>query len=106
MKNVLAKSFLIQLGLAAVASATHAAFQKKRFRSAMTTLIISDKDMNDIMKIVKSTDKSGLSITGVSKTIKNEAKEQKGAFCSVLLGILCATPVDNLVTGNADLSFT
>ena len=45
------------------------------FRSGMTTLIISNKEMNDIMKIVKSLEKFGLLIKGVSKTIKNEAKK-------------------------------
>ena len=47
------------------------------FRSGMTTLIISNKEMNDIMKIVKSLEKFGLLIKGVSKTIKNEAKKTK-----------------------------
>ena len=103
MKNVLARSFLIQLGLTAVASAAHSAFQKKRFGPGMTTLIISYKEMNDIMKIVKSLDESGLLITGVSKTIKNEAKEQKGAFCSILLGTFYATPLENLVTGKGTI---
>ena len=50
------------------------------FRSGMTTLIISNEEMNDIMKIVKSLEESGLSIKGVSETIKNEEKEQKGGF--------------------------
>ena len=44
--------------------------------------------MNDIMKIVKSLKESSLSIKGVSKTIKNEAKEQKGGFLEMLLGTL------------------
>ena len=42
--------------------------------------------MNDIMKIVKSLEDSGLLIKGVSETIKNDAKEQKGGFLSMLLG--------------------
>ena len=57
MENVLkplAKSVLIPLGLTAVASATDAAIHKKMFGSGVTTLIISNKEMNDIMKIVKS----------------------------------------------------
>ena len=41
------------------------------------TLVISNEERNDIMKIVKSLEKSGLLIKGVSKTIKNEAKEKK-----------------------------
>ena len=46
----------------------------------MTTLIISNEEINDIMKIVKSLEESGLLIKGVSKTIKSDAKEQKGRF--------------------------
>ena len=45
------------------------------FQSGTTTLIISNEEMNDIMKIVKSLEESGLLIEGVSQTIKNEAKE-------------------------------
>ena len=41
------------------------------------TLVISNEERNDIMKIVKSLEKSGFLIKGVSKTIKNEAKEKK-----------------------------
>ena len=51
--------------------------------------------MNDIMKIVKSLEESGLLITGVSQTIKNEAKEQKGGFLGMLLGTLGATLLRN-----------
>ena len=57
MKNVLkplAKSVIIQLGLRATASATDAAIQKKVFGAGMTTLIISDKEMVDLMKTIKS----------------------------------------------------
>ena len=42
--------------------------------------------MNDIMKIVKSLEESGLLIKGVSEAIKNEAKEQKGRFLEMFLG--------------------
>ena len=80
-KNVLkplAKSVLIPLGLTAVVSAIDASIHKKMFGSGSMTLIISNEEMNDIMKIVKSLVESGLLVKGVSKTIKNEAKEQKG----------------------------
>ena len=46
----------------------------------MTTLIISNEKMSDIMKTVKSLEESGLLIKGVSDTIKNEAKEKKSWF--------------------------
>ena len=55
--------------------------------------------MNDIMKIVKSLEESGLAIKGVSETIKNEAKEQKGLFLCMLLGTLGASLLGNLLTG-------
>ena len=84
----LAKSVLVPLGLTAVASATDAAIHKKMFGSAITTLILSNKEMNDIIKAVNSLEESGLLIEGVIKTIKNEAKEQKGRFLSMLLGNL------------------
>ena len=73
MKNVfkpLAKSDLILLGLTAATSATNAATQKKVFGSEMTTLIISNEEMDDVMEIIKSIEESGLLIKGVSKTIK------------------------------------
>ena len=77
MKNVLtplAKSALIPLGLTAAASATHAAIQKKIYGSGTTALVISNDEMKDIMKIVKSPDESGLLTKGISESIKNEAK--------------------------------
>ena len=57
MKNLpkpLAKIVLIPLRLTAAASATYAAIQKKIFGSGMTALLISNEEMNDIMKIIKS----------------------------------------------------
>ena len=71
----LAKSVLIPLGLTATVSATDAAIYKKMFESGATKLIISNKEMNDIMKIVKSLEEPGLLMKGVSETIKNEAKQ-------------------------------
>ena len=68
------------LRLTTAASATDAAIYKKMLVSSNTTLIISNKEMNDIMKIVKSLEESGLLIKDVSETIKNEANEQKGHF--------------------------
>ena len=82
----LAKSVLIPLELIAEASVTDAAIHKKMFGSGNTTLIISNEEMNNIMKIVKLLKESGLLIKGAIKIIKNEAKEQKGGFLSMLLG--------------------
>ena len=76
----LAKKVLIPLRLTEAASATDAAIHKKMFASGMIALIISNEEMNDIMKIVKFLKKSDLLIKVVSKTIKNETKEEKANF--------------------------
>ena len=94
----LIKSVLILLGLTAATSAADSAIHKKIFGSGVKTLIISNEEMNDIMKIVKSFEESALSIKGVSETIKNEAKEQKGGFLGMLLGTLRASLLGNLLT--------
>ena len=101
MRNILkplAKSVLIQLRLISVVSATDASIHKKMFGSGAlpsglakwTILIFSNEEMNDAMKIVKSLEESG-------ETIKNEAKEQKGAFLSMLLGALGPSLLGNLL---------
>ena len=64
-----------------------------------TTLIISNDEINDIIKIVKSLEDSGLLLKGVTKTVQNEVKEQKGRFLSMLLGTLGASLLGNLLTG-------
>ena len=66
--------------------------------SRKTSLIISNEEMNDIMKIFKSLEESGLLIKGVNEAIQNEAKEQKGIFLSMLLGTLDASLLGNLLT--------
>ena len=71
--------------------------------SSTTTLIISNEEMNDTMKIVKSLEGSGLLITGISKTIKNEAKEQKGGFVGMLLGTLVVILLGNQLTGESSI---
>ena len=55
--------------------------------------------MKDIMKIIKALEHSGILLKGVSKTIKNETKEQRGGFLSMLLGTLGARVLGNLLTG-------
>ena len=67
MKNVLtplAKSVLVLSGLTAAASGADAAIQKKIFVPGTTALTISNEEMDDIMKIVKSLEESGLLIKG------------------------------------------
>ena len=94
MKNVikpLAKNVLIPLVLTAAASAADAGIHKKILGSghnhpSSTTLIISHTKMEDIVKIAKSLEDSGLLFKGVIQTIQNEVKEQRGGFLSMLPG--------------------
>ena len=77
------------LGLTASASTTDAAINKKILGSENhTTLIISNDDMQDLLKIVKSLEDCGILLDGISETVKNEVKQQKGGFLSMLLGTL------------------
>ena len=86
----LAKSVLAPLGLTAAMSTIDGGIQKKIHGSGVK-LIIEQEDMNDIMKIVETLENSGILLKGVSKTIENETKEQKGGFLSMLLGTLGAS---------------
>ena len=66
-------------------------------------LIISNKEMEHILKIVKSLENSGLLLEGVSEIIKNEAKEQKGEFRSMLLSTLGPSLLGNMLADKGDL---
>ena len=55
-------------------------FKKKIYGSGTTTLLISNEEMNDVMKIVQALEDSNVLLKGMTKTIKNETKEQKGEF--------------------------
>ena len=65
----------------------------------MTTLIISNDEIHDIIKIVKSLEDSGLLLKGVTETVQNEVKEQKGGFLSTLLGTLGGSLLGIILTG-------
>ena len=93
-KNVLAPS-----GITAAASANDLGLQKKIHGSGTTTLIISNDKMNDIMKIVQFLEDSNILLKGVTETIKNETKEQKGGFLGMLLGTLGASLLGNMLAG-------
>ena len=114
IKNIikpLAKSVSIPLGLTATASAADAGIHKKILRSGNNNndnnnnnnnnknkiLIISNDEMEDIIKMVKSLGDSGFLLKGVSEAIQNEAKEQKGGFLSMLLGTLVASLLGNIL---------
>ena len=98
----LAKNVLAPLDLTTVMSAIDGSIQKKIHGSGVK-LIIEQEDMKDIMKIVKALENSGILLKGVSKTIKNETKEQRGAFLSMLLGTLGASLLGNLLTGGKSI---
>ena len=97
----LAKNIFVPLGITVAASAIDAGIQKKKkiHGCRRTTLIISNEEMNDIMKIVQALEDSNILLKGVTKTIKNETKEQKGGFLSMLLGTLGASLLGNLLPG-------
>ena len=95
----LAKNVLALLEITAAASAIDAGFQKKMHGSGTTTVIISNEEMHDIMKIVQTLEDFDILLKGVTKTIKNETKEQKGGFLSMFLGTLGAILLRNLLAG-------
>ena len=71
-------------------------FKKKIYGSGTTTSVISSEEMNDIMKIVQALEDSNILLKGVTKTIGNETREQKGGLLSMLLGILGASILGDL----------
>ena len=70
----------------------------------MATLIISNDEIGGIIKMVKSVEDPGLLLKGVTKTVQNEVKEQKGGFFSMLLGTLGARLLGNLLTGKGAIA--
>ena len=96
--KLLAKSVLIPFGLTASASAADAGIHKKILGSGNTTPIISNNGMEDIIKIVKSLEDSGLLLKEATETVQNEVKDQKGGFPIMLLGTLGASLLRNLLT--------
>ena len=103
MKSVitpLAKSVLTSLGLTAAASAADAGIHKKILGSGgHTTLIISNNEIEDLIKIVNSLEYYGLLLKGITESVQNEIKEQKGGFLNMLLDTLGASLLGNLLTG-------
>ena len=69
------------------------------YGSGTTALIISNEEMDNLMKIVESLEESGLVVKGVSETIKNEGKEQKGGFLQILLRTLADSLLGSALTG-------
>ena len=99
----LAKNVLTPLGSTVAMSAIDGSIQKKIHGSGATKgaeikLIIEQEDMNDIIKIIEALENSGVLLKGVTKTIENETKEQRGGFLSMLFGTLGASLLGNLLT--------
>ena len=80
-------------------SATDVAIQKKMYGSGNKTLIISNNDLNDLIKIATSLEEHDILLKATTKTIKNNTKKQEGGFLSMLLGTLGASVLGNLLTG-------
>ena len=86
-------------------SATGSAVQRKMFRKGVVrvgkgiTLVISNEDMDDIIKIIKSLENSGVLIDVVNETVKDEIKKQEGGYFGMLLQNLGASLLGNMVTG-------
>ena len=88
------------MGLTAAASRADAGIHKKILGSGHnTTLIISNYEINDFAKVVKSLEDSSLLFKGVTETVQNEVKKQKGGFLSMLLSTLGASLLGNRLTG-------
>ena len=93
----LATKVLPILGLSVASSAIDAGIQKKIYGSGTTILIISSKEMNDVIKIVQALEDQGILIKGVTKTIKNETKQQKRGFLPMLMGTLGASLLGDIL---------
>ena len=88
--------------ITASASAIDAGIQKKIHgsgRHLSAALITSNKEMNDIIKIVQGLEDSDILLKGVTKAIKNETKDKKGGFLNMLLGSLGAGRIGNILAG-------
>ena len=94
----LAKNVLAPLGLTTAIFAIDGSIEKKIHGSGVK-LIIEQEDLNNIIKIIEALENSGILLKGISKTIENETKEQRGAFLGMLLGTLGASLLGNLLTG-------
>ena len=109
----LAKNVLAPLGLTTAMSAIDGSIQKKMLGSGSeakrsranesergtNTLITSNDNLNDIMRIIQSLANSGILLKGVTKSVATQTKEQKGGFLSMLLGTLGVSLLGNLLSG-------
>ena len=102
MKRVLTplgKGVLLPLRLLAGMSAAEATIKNKIYGSGGTALTIANEKMEDIMKIVKSLEESGLLVKGMNETVNNETKEQKVQFLPMSFGALAASMLGSALKG-------
>ena len=95
--DLLAENILASLGITACSSTIDVGIQKKIHGFGTTTLIISDEQVDDILKIVQALEGFNILLKGITGKIKNETKEQKGGFLS-MLGTLGATLLGNILS--------
>ena len=95
----LANNVLAPLGITAAASAIDARIQKKIHGSGTTALIISNKEINDRMKIVQALEDPDILLKGITKKFSNETKKQKGGFLGMLLGTLGTSLSGKILAG-------
>ena len=95
----LAKNILALLGITVASSAIGVGIQKKIHGSGTTTLTVSNKEMNDIMKIVQALENYNILLKGVTEIIKNETKEQHEGFLGILVVTLGSILLGNLLSG-------
>ena len=67
--------------------------------SGITVLVISNEEMNYIMKIVQALEDSGVLLKGVTKTIENQTRSKSGGYLGLLLGIQASTLLGNMLSG-------
>ena len=91
----LATNILARLRITAAASAIDVGIPKKTHSSETTTLIISNEEVNNIIEIVQALEDSNILLKGITETIKNETKEQKGRFLIILLSTLRTSLLGN-----------
>ena len=77
--------------------ATDAAIEKKNFGSSISTLLFSNEELNDTMKIINFLEDPGLLIKGVSEIVENEIKEQNGQFLDILAATLASSLLENML---------
>ena len=100
----LAEIILTPIGITTIdASAIDAKIQKKIYGSGTTTLIISNKEMNDIIKIVQALEDPTVLLKGVTKTVKNETKKQEGGYLKMLIGTLASTLLGKMLPGKGNV---